>query len=142
MKKYFLLLVFLFSAKVISAQLTARDSALMPHMENGDSLPVHNVAEEMPAPAYSVNDFLKENIKYPKDAKKARSQGVTYIHFVVEEDGNITHTSVIKSSGHQSLDDEALRVVAMMPPWKPGTISGKPVRVEVVQPVRFTLNRN
>ncbi len=46
---------------------------------------------------------------------------------------------VLRGIGH-GCDEEALRVVDLMPPWKPGTQNGKPVRVGYNLPFSFHLN--
>jgi protein TonB len=45
---------------------------------------------------------------------------------------------VLKGIG-SGCDEEALRVVQKMPPWKPGKQNGKAVRVRFVLPVKFML---
>ena len=46
----------------------------------------------------------------------------------------------VMQSSHPILDKEALRVVGLMPKWKPGRQKGKAVRVSYVVPVTFALN--
>ena len=71
-------------------------------------------------------------------AKDAGVQGIVYVTFVVEPDGNITNVKVLRGIG-AGCDDEALRVVKAMPKWKPGKQRGKSVRVQFNLPIRFTL---
>jgi protein TonB len=40
------------------------------------------------------------------------------------------------------LNEEAMRVVRLMPKWEPGTRKGKPVRVLFNMPVSFKLGSN
>jgi len=60
------------------------------------------------------------------------------VQFYVEKDGTIANASVIKKL-HPSCDREVLRVMRMMPKWKPGTERDQPVRAKVVIPVVFKL---
>jgi TonB family protein len=84
--------------------------------------------------------FLQENIKYPKTARKKNKQGTVYITFVVEKDGHIADARVLRGvADAPELDEEALRVVNLMPNWIPGTQSGKKVRVQYNLPIKFTL---
>lgn len=83
--------------------------------------------------------YMIENIKYPETAKNKGLQGTVYVSFVVEKDGRITNTKVIKGV-ESSLDAEAFRVVSAMPKWKPGTDKGKPVRVQFNMPIQFKLS--
>ena len=43
------------------------------------------------------------------------------------------------TSGNESLDKEAIRVIQSMPKWKPGLMQGKPVRVKYTIPINFRL---
>jgi TonB family protein len=60
------------------------------------------------------------------------------VEFVVNTDGTITGLQV-KRSVHELLDNEALRVVKLMPKWKPGKNDGKLVRVKYTLPIIFNL---
>ena len=80
--------------------------------------------------------FIKENLKYPEDADGAH--GRVIVNFVVEEDGSISDIKVVRGV-HPSLDAEAVRVVKLMPKWKPAENRGKPVRTKYMLPIFFRL---
>ncbi len=82
--------------------------------------------------------FLSSNVKYPEDAKKKGIQGTVFVTFVIEEDGSVGDVKVLRGIGG-GCDEEAVRVVKMMPKWTPGRQSGKVVRVQFNMPLRFTL---
>ena len=99
-------------------------------------------ADEMPEPVgglATMYKFLSENLRYPENARKDSISGLVIIEFVVEKDGSINNAKVLKSVD-PDIDAEVLRVVKMMPKWKPGTQNGKPVRTFYQIPVRFTIN--
>lgn len=83
--------------------------------------------------------FLGENIKYPAEAKEKKIQGRVTVQFVVNQDGSISDTKILRGAS-PLLDAEALRVVGSMPKWKPGMQKGKAVRVRYTIPVVFSLN--
>lgn len=83
-------------------------------------------------------EFINKNIKYPTIAQESGIQGTVYVSFVVNKDGKIVDVQVVRGV-HQSLDNEAIRVVKAMPPWVPGEQRGKPVRARFTLPIRFTL---
>ncbi len=83
--------------------------------------------------------FLLSNIKYPEEARKAGITGTTYINFTVKEDGSLTGIAV-KKGFNTACDAEAMRVVNLMPKWKPGTKDGKAVAAETVLPIKFALD--
>ena len=64
--------------------------------------------------------------------------GTVYVNFVVEPDGSISNISVGRGIGG-GCDEEAVRVVKMMPKWKPGRQRGKAVRVSFNLPIHFKL---
>ena len=94
---------------------------------------------EFPGGAFALMKFLRDNIKYPEEARKDTIQGKAHIQFVVNTDGSICDIKVAKSAGNESLDKEAVRVVASMPKWEPGTQSGEKVRVRFVLPITYRL---
>jgi len=94
---------------------------------------------EYPGGEAGMFEFISTNIMYPKEAKKHKIQGRVEIQFVVDENGKVVDTKVLKGIGY-GCDEEALRVVNAMPKWKPAIQKGKPVRVRFVIPIRFKLN--
>jgi len=99
-------------------------------------------AEEMPeypGGMSAMMNFIMDNIKYPEDAKKANKDGRVICSFIIDKEGKVTEPHVVQSSGTQSLDDEAVRLVSLMPDWKPGKDKGEPVSVLYTIPVLFKL---
>ncbi len=106
-----------------------------------DSLPVFTVVEQMPefpGGDQARNKFLAENIRYPQQALESSIQGTTYVSFIVEPDGNISHVLILKGIGG-GCDEEAIRVIRMLPRWIPGRQNGKAVRVQYNMPVYFKI---
>ena len=66
-------------------------------------------------------------------------QGKVFVTFVVEKDGHISDVTVRRGIGG-GCDEEAIRVVQSMPPWKPGKQRNMPVRVQFNLPIRFILH--
>ena len=84
--------------------------------------------------------YLKKNVRYPFAEKDQGKQGTVYISFVVEKDGTIANVKAAKEvAGAPGFTKEAIRVISLMPKWTPGMMNGHPVRIEITQPVRFTL---
>ena len=93
---------------------------------------------EFPGGMEALYKFLQDNVQYPQLALENGIEGRVYVTFVVEEDGSITNPRLLRDIGG-GCGQEALRVVKMMPKWKPGKQSGKPVRVQFNLPVNFVL---
>lgn len=83
--------------------------------------------------------FLLENIKYPREAIEKNWQGRVVVVFVVEIDGSLTNIEIGRSSGHSVLDEEAIRVVKLMPKWEPSEMYRKAIRTKYSMPIPFTL---
>ena len=94
---------------------------------------------EFPGGQQAMLRYVAENIKYPVIAQENGVQGRVVCQFVVEKDGKPSNIKVVRSSGDDSLDKEAVRVISSMPKWKPGMQQGKPVRVTFTLPVAFRL---
>ena len=82
--------------------------------------------------------FLGKNIRYPSQAARANIQGRVILQFTVMPDGSIADIQTLKGIGF-GCDEEAERVVRLMPKWKPGKQAGKAVRVRFTLPVYFSL---
>jgi len=93
---------------------------------------------EFPGGEYALMDFLAKNIKYPQAARENNIQGTVYLTYILEPDGKISDIKVLRGIGG-GCDEEAIRVISIMPAWKPGTQFGKPVRVQFHLPIRFML---
>lgn len=83
--------------------------------------------------------FLSKNLKYPAAAQRANVQGKVFLSFIVEKDGSITDVSTIKGIGF-GCDEEAERVLKLMPKWIAGMQNGRAVRVRFTMPVVFKLD--
>ena len=107
----------------------------------GDSDKIYDKVEELPAfpgGEVALMRFLSDNMKYPKVARESGIQGRVVVQFVVGSDGSIGNAKVIRSIDPY-LDKEALRVVSVMPRWKPGMQKGKPVSIQYTMPLMFRL---
>lgn len=87
---------------------------------------------------YALQDFIKENLEYPKQAQLSNIQGTVMLRFIVEPSGLITNIGVEKAIGG-GCDQEAIRVLQMIK-WYPGNNGGKLVRVKMSFPFYFILN--
>ena len=110
--------------------------------EEVDEQQIFQVVEEnpeFPGGPKECMKFLSNNIKYPQISQENGVQGRVIIQFVVNADGTIVDPVVVRGVDPY-LDKEALRVIKLMPKWKPGKQRGKAVRVRYTQPVLFRLN--
>lgn len=92
---------------------------------------------EFPGGLDMISEFLKENLQFPKIPSWQPTSGRVHVKFVVEKDGSMTNIEISKHS-IKVFNDEALRVIKLMPDWKPGKAHNRVERIEVIQPIKFT----
>jgi protein TonB len=80
---------------------------------------------------------LEQHKQYPRRAKRMRKQGVPLITFTMDRAGQVLGVKLVRSSGTESLDKEAVDLVyrAMPLPLPPDEVSGATLTWTV--PVRF-----
>ena len=88
----------------------------------------------------ALNTFLARNIIYPTLAKQKNIQGKVIISFIIEKNGSISNIKIVKDIG-EGCGEEGVRIVKLMPKWKPAQQKGEPVRQQFVLPVLFKLTK-
>lgn len=119
----------------------AQVTEALPQTVAADEDEVMRQVEQLPEFPGGMVEFMKwltRNLRYPDEALKQRIEGKVVVTFIVNKDGTIASPRVDKSAS-AVLDREALRVVKMMPKWKPGMIGGKPCRTMFAIPVNFKI---
>ena len=119
------------------------DVTLQPTAVNGDAdnplnFQVVERLPEFPGGMSAFVQWLTKHLKYPLAAQRAKRQGTVLVSFIVNKDGTIADRKVVKSAS-PDLDREALRVLRLMPKWKPGEDHGQPCRTYICIPVVFKL---
>ena len=85
--------------------------------------------------------WLNQHIHYPAIAQENDVEGRVVVQFIVQKDGSIGNVVIVQSVD-PSLDQEAKRVVRLMPKWIPGKKYGKPVNCKITLPITFGLQDN
>ena len=102
---------------------------------------VLTTVEKLPEFPGGIVEFMKwltANLRYPEYARKNKIEGKVVVSFIVNKDGTIASPR-IQQSADPLLDKEALRVIRLMPKWKPGTMDAKPCRTMFAIPVIFKI---
>lgn len=120
----------------------SQTAALSPVAVDEDDNPLNfQVIERLPEFPGGMVEFMKwltKNLSYPVIAQQQKIQGKVLVSFIINKDGTISSPKVVKSVSPE-LDREALRVIRIMPKWKPGEDHGKPCRTYFCIPVVFKL---
>lgn len=125
-----LVMVFAFSLNVNAQEKKTENSDVV-------FIVVENEAE-FPGGVEAMNRFMAENIKYPTLAKQKNIEGKVIISFIVEKNGTLSDIRTIKDIG-EGCGDEGVRIVKLMPKWKPAKQKGQPVRQQFLLPISFVL---
>jgi TonB family protein len=141
------LISFIFSSAITKQVVAQSDKATVvvkstSNTQDPQKDPVFTVVEQLPE--YPGGEearikFIGDNINYPKEAVKNGITGTVYVTFIIEKDGSISNVKVLRGIGG-GCDEEAVRVISIMPNWKPGLQGGQPVRVQFNMPIKFDLN--
>jgi hypothetical protein len=132
-----------------------------------DTSPIYTIVDEQPeyeGGGKKMFEWLGKNVSYPVIARQKGFQGTVYVGFIIEKDGSISNVTIKRgvknivrdtitiietgsAKGNKiieredySFDNEAKRVISMMPKWKPGRKKGEIVRVAYTLPIKFKLD--
>lgn len=111
-----------------------------------DTFPPDNLSNLQKMPVFpggesAMYEFMNSNIHYPQDAQKDSIEGTVIVHFTIDEDGSISDAWAVRSP-HQSLSEEAVRMIKSMPKWIPASRDDKPAKFNLTLPVKFRLNND
>lgn len=111
--------------------------------EDGSELPFepYEVMPEFPGGQKGLLSALNRFLKYPKEAAAKKLQGRVIIQFVIDRDGSMIDSKVVRSA-HPLLDQAAINTIeamALMYKWTPGKQDGKLKRVKQTIPVVFRI---
>lgn len=99
-----------------------------------EQMPVYPGGEE------ALMKFLTTNVHYPTSASELGIEGRAIIRFIISKTGVVSDVEVI-SSLNPACDQEAIRVISMMPKWKPGRQNGRDVAVYFTLPIKYQLSK-
>ena len=102
---------------------------------------------EFPGGVPKLMEFIRQNIQYPQAAKQSKLEGTVIMQVVIDNDGTVTQPRILRSvnpvlSADAALCEEALRIVSIMPKWKPGRQHGVNLKVKYTFPIKFEIPVN
>jgi len=85
----------------------------------------------------SIEKFIGENGIWPSQDDCV---GKVYVRVIINEQGELSDFVILRGlDGCRGFNEEALRIIGLMPKWKPAEIKGKPVKSYTVIPISFML---
>ncbi|MFA6863646.1 MAG: energy transducer TonB [Dysgonamonadaceae bacterium] len=117
----------------------AQSRKVMPIDPNEEIFTIVDQMPEFPTGEEGLGRFLSEFIQYPVRAKQEGIQGRILCAFIVRKDGTISNLEIVNGLDNE-LDNEALRVLSMMPKWTPGKNDNETVSVKCILPIDFKID--
>lgn len=85
-----------------------------------------------------IDEFIRLNTRIPEAVRKGSVSGTVYARFTVAASGKVSNIRILKHlPGCPACDAEVIRVIGLMPDWRPAMAGNKPVPSDVSLPVRF-----
>ena len=121
----------------------APDSTAAANTAEASGMVYGAVVETMPSfhggGSREVVQYIQQRIIWPRSKGKIMvAQGRVFVSFTVGVDGWVGDAKIVKSL-HPLFDAEVLRVVRLLPRFKPGQQMGEPVAVDFTVPITFRL---
>jgi periplasmic protein TonB len=86
----------------------------------------------------ALQDYLKQQALYPRQAWMAQIEGTVRVKFRVQPTGYLTDLQVVESAG-LLLNQAAIKAVVNMPRWFPAHRHGEAVARTVIMPITFQI---
>jgi len=93
---------------------------------------------EFPGGQSEMSRFIHKNLKLPKHAKNSTLESKAIVGFIIDKSGDIRDIVIVKSI-RDDIDNEIIRVIKMMPKWKPGEQNGNPVSFRFNLPLKIKI---
>ena len=93
---------------------------------------------EFPGGEDALRKYIQKRIIYPYKAVSNETEGVVWVTFIIDENGNILDAKIVKDIGN-GCGEEALRIVKSLPKWSPAVINGRAVPSLRRLDIRFIL---
>lgn len=91
---------------------------------------------EFPGGNEGLVRFIKENIRMGEVPSELYDFSRVSIGMIIDKDGSILYPEILDSDWRE-FDAEAMRLVQMMPKWKPGSIDGVKVKNRVMVEINY-----
>ncbi|HEY0031322.1 MAG TPA: energy transducer TonB, partial [Bacteroidia bacterium] len=87
-----------------------------------------------------INKTIANNCVYPKESKNHNISGTVYVQFYINKVGKVETTRIMRAPMYgEALAIETLNLFSLLPQFKPFIYQGRPIRLKLQLPVKFTL---
>jgi TonB family protein len=120
-------------------------------IQTGEWIKIFQIGEKDSIPQFAIPmfpggfpaliQFINSNIKFPQTEKESGFQGTVSALFVVGTDGSVSNICIDKGNiAGPGFEQEALRIIRLMPKWTPGKENGNTIKVAITMPFGFKLH--
>ena len=104
------------------------------------SNPSPDLQPKFPGGDEAMTQFISDNLQYPSEDKRKGVSGKVVVEFQLDEEGRVAEAKAMSgSTGTKAMEAEALRVIKLMPNWKPALQGGNPIKTTMYLPIYFNL---
>jgi TonB family protein len=127
------------------AKAAAEKAKLSLTFKDANGKTVYNKAEVDPTYTGGMDEmrkYLRDNLKYPTEARENGVEGTVFVDFVIDEKGKVREvvaSDIVGEDVDFTLKEESVRVVASMPGWNAGLQHGKAVDTYFSIPITFEI---
>lgn len=134
MKTGLFLILFLFA---IPSLVCSQGKKVLP---KSNFTSIHDESEAVfPGDSYALSNFILNNIKLPSNFSKKGRSGFVHVQFTIDSSGKVINPEIVKSLGF-GCDEEALRVIGLMPKWIPAKRLGNPYASPYLLKIQFEVD--
>lgn len=141
MRRFLLLVTVMLSVMSVSVAMADNSATKETDEVVWEELWVEEARPQFPGGQLALMEWIKQNMVYPQEAIAKGIEGRVIVKFTIEEDGTITNGKILRGID-PLLDNEALRLVSIMPKWSPGRFAGKDIRAIYNLPLSFKLPKS
>lgn len=137
--KLFLIFLFCLLSLFSKSQAVVEKILIEKETEQDTALKFPETPAEYPGGIIELSRFISKNVTLPNEIAGAGCITI-YVKFTINSEGFVSDASILKGARDcPQCDEEVLRVIKLMPKWKPATSKGKAVANTWTLPVRFGL---
>ena len=122
-----------------SSKLSGKDSTLAKNKRAFDENLIFGMSPELspvfPGGEGKLLSFISENLHYPDSAECV--EGKVIVRFTIDKTGKVQNPEIVRSKLPEPFNQEALRVVRLLPKFVPGKYLGEPIDMLYVVPITF-----
>ncbi|WP_440881260.1 energy transducer TonB [Tenacibaculum sp. C7A-26P2] len=130
----------------ISTKLLDANNDKLINFTDIDFIPLFDQADRDSGRQYDnfnqkMQHHINKHFLYPKTALKRNIEGVVLVKFVIDKKGDVSRIQAISSEKNKSLQEEAKRIIRLLPKFIPGKHNNKSVDVLFNIPMEFKIEK-